>query len=405
MDIKIIEQILDTKVKNLEPKFKETLLRELVNDESIMNLTNKDKLLSKIRDKLKLNKSYSFSSKYYYSLRGWDDDTSINKCKEFNKSVIKRKSFYTVSTWIDLINPSTNKNYTIEEASHEIKKRRPTNIEYWLNKKLSFEEATQTLSQYQKTQSKKNVSKHKDREDRTSTQTKYWLNRKNVNTGKLYTADETNDMLRKRQDTVGIFAYISRAESVNIGVRNWIESINNKDRESYISFLLTAIDNINSIEDVKKLISEYKLSKKQASKESLRYFGPLYKILYKRYKIALGAFGSKEMWLQYSSNKRYRYDFTILDKKIIIEYDGYFHYTNTSNTNESTVQSTDIIKTQLAFDNGYTLYRISGKNSVDHNRKQILKILSDHDIHISLIELSKYYGYKRALRAITNDNT
>ena len=77
-------------------------------------------------------------------------------------------------------------------------------------------------------------------------------------------------------------------------------------------------------DDWRKFYTEQKIGK--ASKESLKVFIPVYKKLRKTlnlYDIIFGIKGLHELFLYDSENKkRYLYDFTILSKKIIIEFNG-----------------------------------------------------------------------------------
>jgi hypothetical protein len=95
----------------------------------------------------------------------------------------------------------------------------------------------------------------------------------------------------------------------------------------------------------------------RASKESLKIFIPLYKLLrihgILREDIYFGVSGSNEYRLYDSINKKLRmYDFTILSKKLIIEYDGMFWHTNPEHI------ANDQYKDSLADGTGFTIYRI-----------------------------------------------
>lgn len=107
-----------------------------------------------------------------------------------------------------------------------------------------------------------------------------------------------------------------------------------------------------------------------ASKSSLKVFIPLYKYIRKIYKIPkseifLGISGSREFRIK-TKTKLFLYDFTILSKKIIIEYNGlyyhilpdasnlYIHYNKPICDIENKINR-DIIKKEAAVHNGFNI--------------------------------------------------
>jgi hypothetical protein len=111
-----------------------------------------------------------------------------------------------------------------------------------------------------------------------------------------------------------------------------------------------------------------------ASKESLRYFIPLYKKLRAsgilREDIYFGVDGSEEYFIyNKKSRKIYFYDFTILSKKIIIEYDGVYWHSDISSKNA------DLIKENLAKECGFKLFRIPSEIKYEQKQKIIQEVI------------------------------
>lgn len=118
----------------------------------------------------------------------------------------------------------------------------------------------------------------------------------------------------------------------------------------------------------------------EASYESLKnLFIPLYKILRKkgmsRDDVSWGIFGSKEFRIYLDKRGHYRYDFTIHSKKIIIEYDGWCHFSDVYGN----VSGRDKHKELKAVENGYHLYRFSYLNDPQQFIKEIIEIIGEFD--------------------------
>lgn len=108
----------------------------------------------------------------------------------------------------------------------------------------------------------------------------------------------------------------------------------------------------------------------KASKESLKYFIPLFKFLRKRgvlrEDIYFGIDGSSEYYIFDKTTKRLKfYDFTILSKKLIIEYDGVFWHSS-----EKSIEN-DKFKTELCEQHGFTMLRIKSEMPFTENNNLI----------------------------------
>ena len=108
--------------------------------------------------------------------------------------------------------------------------------------------------------------------------------------------------------------------------------------------------------------------KGSASKESLELLLPIWGFC-----LGMGlnvAFGYKDMEEFYvEADRKYYYDFVILDKKIIIEYDGYMYHYNEDEIgvnhfliDKQSIIDNDEAKEKVALEKGYKLIRIN-KNS------------------------------------------
>jgi len=144
---------MDNVIKNLKPDLRETILSEVIS----ANITLKKDIEKYIRDKLDLSKSGGLHTKKYWILRGWSFDESYVKSKE-NKQK-NCKSVYSRDFWLEQINPTTNKLYTIEEADCERNSRRPIRKEYWIKRGHSEVEADQLAKETKVSNNKKGAKK------------------------------------------------------------------------------------------------------------------------------------------------------------------------------------------------------------------------------------------------------
>ena len=291
----------------------------------------------------------------------------------------KYKSPMKWQFWIvwEKINPDTGKIYTEEEAKHHIKSFRKPNFEYWLKRCSTVEEAeTEFLKfkEYSRELLKEQRIKHKGRKDRTATQIGYWLK-------KGYSEEEAAEKLRERQLTFTLEKCIKKYGKEEGRKRyldrqiKWQETIKNKEDQSFHRLksmsLEMFIERGMTIDDYckhrknKDKSDEYLLRKTKeyvisnnlelntetfnqyyyrfkrdllkirgfASRESLRYFIPLYKFCRRNWierdDIMIGLSGSKEFTIVRDIPRKgkrghlfraFRFDFTILSKKLIFEY-------------------------------------------------------------------------------------
>ena len=221
-----------------------------------------------------------------------------------------------------------------------------TCIEYWISKGYNENEARNIISDRQR---KNSIEQIMDRHNCTYT------------------------------DAVNIQADIYNRRLVTIQNKPQHEQdyINSKKDSGSFDYCLRKCNNDHSLALV--LYNELKRKRcvpaGKASKESLKYFIPLYKILrkngYCRQDIFFGISGSSEYWLKDISRKLfYLYDFTILSQRIIFEYDGIKWH------DESNLQH-DLDKTALAESNGFTVIRIKSDWSDEMKFNIIKTVLND----------------------------
>lgn len=299
---------------------------------------------------------------------------------------IKKLSPMVIQFWI-------NKGLTEDEAIYKIKTFRKLNKEYWTSRGYNEDDAILKVKEFQQKQGniagknrKENPEKYKDR---FSTSLEYWIKRTN-------TIEEAIDKYKDRQTTFSLEKCINKYGQI-IGEQKWKErqekwqnNLNNKSDEekqrinklkdgSSIDFFLKKG---YSIEEAKKL---YKISCKKkvcpttlghSSKESLKIFEPLYYLLIEKYNVKvndiyIGFKFSKEFYIC-TDERYYFYDFTIISKKIIIEYNGSkFHSPPNLNEEEKTrwkslynnisynkVLEFDNKKIKIAEDNGFKVFII-----------------------------------------------
>lgn len=393
-----ISELMDKKIKNLNPRFKEKILLELMDDSDIVTLRNKNKIVSIIRKKLNILNSVSVNTPRYYTLRGWSVEEANYKAKTHNAGISRLDSVYRWQSWLTKVNPQTNKLYDEQEAKDAVAERRPTNIKYWTAKFNDIDIATAKWKEYQAQQSYKSNMVHYV--GRMPTQVKYWTNRINDATGVNYTAKEAALMVAIRQNTTGIVAHINRQNDIQKGVRSYAETVKGAAKDALLEYLLDAIVEYNTVDDVLMKIHEFNTTIGSASTESLRYLGPMYTALCDDFDIYIGAYGKHELWLYGENGAKVRYDFAIPSHKLIIEYDGTGHFEGNGYNKRDIVTSKDAYKDNLAKSLGYTVCRVSIQSLTPTGiRLKILTALKSVGIDVPLEKLRTNNGYRKLKNA------
>lgn len=322
-----ILNLIEARLPNLHTSLK----TELVSQLSSLYPCKKHVLYSAINSFKKEHKIIAVGkfTKRYWSSRGWPEDqiSELTISNPRNKNNLS--SPMTINHWLTKINPATNSLYTREEAEFKIKSHRKMNIEYWLNRGFSKDEAILKISEYQRENGNKFSDKNKKYpekySDRTWTQLDYWIK-------KGYSIDESIQIISKKQNKVSISSFINRYGE-EVGKLKYESFINNVKYGASINYY---IDKFGEIEGP-LVYKKYTISKspKHTSKESLKFFIPLYKRLrslgFNTSDIFWGISGSKEYYLYDDSiHSIFFYDFCIPKIKKIIEYHGTSFHPNPS---------------------------------------------------------------------------
>jgi G:T-mismatch repair DNA endonuclease (very short patch repair protein) len=144
------KEVMGKIIKNLNPLLYQKLLKEILDS----NITNNKKVIEQfLRDQLGLTKILSTHSKKYWILRGWTEEESYVKSKEYRR--VNRKSVYSRDFWLEKINPITGVCYTEIEADFERNSRRPIRKEYWIKQGYTENEAFELAKVFKEKNNKK----------------------------------------------------------------------------------------------------------------------------------------------------------------------------------------------------------------------------------------------------------
>jgi hypothetical protein len=364
-------------LEDLSDPYKKELLEKVI-QEKPKNRTEMDKLLSAFRNNKKFLKLGKFTKNYWIQ-RGWSESEAQIKKKENKVNNQPYGSPMQKKYWMNFTNPQTDKKYTEREAEYKIKSQRKINIEYWIEKGQTEIEAIESVKKLQKENSKKISDKIKTNpenyRDRTWTQYKYWMK-------KGLSEIEAKEKVSSIQDKLSMEFLISKHGEIE-AIKKYqeiSESLSNSQKiESYIEKYGEEIGKERYREKIRKSTLDLPMT----SIESIKFFIPLYKKIRKyfsREDIFWGIGGSKEYFLLDKDNSKiFFYDFTILSKKIIIEYHGKRWHPNPSWDNEkwnnwelfgldaNKKRSLDLYKNHIAEKQGFTVIEIfsDGKEKLD----------------------------------------
>ena len=315
-----ILNLIETRIPNLH----ESLKKELYSRLSKIYPCKKHILYSEINVFKKENNIIAvgkFTKKYWIS-RGWADDDAIKLTKLNPRDKERLSSPMTLAHWLTKINPSTSQFYTEDEASFKIKSHRKLNIEYWINRGYSQEEAKIKVSQYQKENGNKFSEKNKKfpekYSDRTWTQINYW-----INLG--YSQEEATQIISTSQDKTSIASFVNRYGE-DEGKKKYATFIKKLSYGSSVEYYINKYGKEEGQLKYEKYLFS-KIPKTFTSKESIKFFIPIYKELRKmnltKSDIFWGIGGSREYYMfDKSTNSIFFYDFCIPKLKKIIEYHG-----------------------------------------------------------------------------------
>ena len=280
-----------------------------------------------------LVKNYTFKTKKwgdikYFIERGWSKSNALEEISKRNKE-IKQRNRLCEEYWI-------NKGYTKEEAINQISQQQqksskcvktyhgkskkmliekgyteeeinricltPTNVKFWINKGYNENEAKNLVAELQLSNSFKAIEKRKEAPELfsaiTETQIGYWIN-------KGYSEREANELLSKRQSTFTLEKCIKKYGEE-------IGRVKYKNRQ--IKWRKKLLDSGN-------LASGYsKISQELFNEVIKKYPVDLNKVYY--------ATHNGEFYIRMKGSDFYQYDFTDLDKRKIIEFNGDMYHAN-----------------------------------------------------------------------------
>lgn len=148
--LEIVNNVLDIKIQNIEPKFREYMFNILFNLQTVTSVAAcREIVYQQFIPKTRLSKK----SKQYWIDRGWTSNESYVKSKE-NKPK-NCKSVYSKEFWLEKINPATNTYYTVDETDFERNSRRPIRKEYWIKKGYSEGKSIQLANEAKEKNNKK----------------------------------------------------------------------------------------------------------------------------------------------------------------------------------------------------------------------------------------------------------
>jgi hypothetical protein len=371
-------------IKDLSEGFKKELLN-LIEIKNPVNRSSMDAILMEFRKNKGFTKVGRFT-KLYWTQRGWNDDDAELKKKASKVNNQPHGTPMQKSFWMKIENPNTGKKYTESEAEYKIKSQRKFNIEYWIEKGQTLDEAKNEVKKFQTKNSRKmvqNLEKNpKKYTSRTWSQYRYWMEKHGlpeedakkkvsdlqgmINVSKLM--EKYGDFEgRKRYDT--ICKNLSKSHRIEGYIERYGEEVG---REEYNkNLVLKASTASTSKESIKFFISIYKKIRNYVGKEDIFW----------------GISGSKEYFLWDSENaKIFFYDFTILSKKIIIEYHGKRWHPNPSWDNEkwkkwelfgmnaNEKRAFDLYKNSVAEKMGFTVIEVFSDTCGEFDVNELIKI-------------------------------
>jgi len=248
-------------------------------------------------------------------------------------------------------------------------------IEYWLKKGVSYDDAKEKIHEIQKANNVRAVKTKKLNPIKINPyDVGHWVS-------KGYCDEDAKIKVEQLlfKTNVSLPSMIAR-HGEEIGTKIYNES-KIKRQETYIKKLKNG---------------DYDGLYKNASKESLKYFIPLYKLLrtqhgIERDDIYFGISGSKEFYLASGTKYYFLYDFTIRSKKIIIEYNNVRWHPHPDMFSEDewrdwrlfnlTAQEkydNDSFKIDIAKKLGYKCLIIWNLDSYDDNMKKILEFIGEN---------------------------
>lgn len=253
----------------------------------------------------------------------------------------------TTRHWMSRINETTGQPYTEEEADFRVKSQRKTNPEYWLSRGHSKEFALEQVSKFQSEMgllfSKKNSSNPSKYRARTWTQIEYWIHRG-------FSESEAIYIISNKQNIGSLESFIGRYGSV-LGPMKHKEFCEKMSHSQSLAGFIDRYGPSDGPMQYQRSVAARVTSLPRVSRESILYFAPLYSRLRKsgvdRSDIFWGTVWSSEYYLS-GPDVFFKYDFTVLSRKKIIEYHGEAFHPNPN------WESSRLSKWRMPFDQNMT---------------------------------------------------
>lgn len=354
-----IMQKLDELIVDFSSQYKDEVTMEVIskNPRSINQLNI---IIREFKNKKGFSK-IGRNTKEYWIQRGWSVDESIEKKSKYKVNHQPNGSPMSVNYWIKKNNPKTGNPYTLEEAQYKVKSQRPFNKEYWIERGFSIDEAELEVSRSQK----RNSGKRLNYKGVTWNQYEYWIKKgMNIEEAKSKVSDlqktiDLNKLIDKHGDIEGRERYDNICKNLSFS-----QSLEGK------------ISNYGEIEGRIRYKNDLykKCNISPVSKESLRFFIPIYKQFRKYFgkeEIYWGIDGSKEYFIYDENHKKiFFYDFCIPKIKLIIEYQGVRWHPNPSwnsekwdkwslfGMNSTEKRSLDLTKNSVAESRGFKIIEV-----------------------------------------------
>lgn len=340
--------------------------------------------------------------------------------------------------WIirERINPDTGKIFTEDEAKIHVSSFRKMSKHYWIKRGYSEEDAIAKVLEIQSMLGNKASEKNRGRIDMRPTQKEYWIKRG-------FSEEKSIEIIKDKQKTFTLEKCIEKYGDEDGRTRyldrqiKWQETLKNKEDQSFHRLKSMSLEMFiergmtiddyckhrknrdnsdeyllrktkeyllsNNLEQNTKTFNQYYYRFKRdllkvrgvASRESLRYFIPLYKFCRRngimRDDIMIGISGSKEFVIKRNIkrtgkkgvDRQFRFDFTILSKKLIFEYNNIDFHPNPdimgeefdnflvplSNMPAKEKYEYDKLKMRTAREHGYNLHIIWSNEDFEKQMK------------------------------------
>lgn len=358
----------------------------------------------------------------FWETRGFNSDESEKKAKQFSSTA--------VSNLHSSRSPEERKKNAVKANKQRIKQMREleksdpqkfkeqlsTTLEFYLAKGLCLEDAEKALKERQSTFSKKKLIEKYGEEDglkMLEDRNNKWINslKENNNWNELSKSKAVTlqKSITKYGEEDGTKRYNNWIEKTNqskdafitrygeeIGLSKYIEKNKKVGYANTKEYYLERYGEKEGLSKWKERLDKISVSQGKASQESLNVFLPLLEIYRNKFTCYLGYDGYNEWFIwDNDSNEQRRYDFTLREAKLIIEYNGETFHPNKNTLTESewnvwvspfTKETADEVyckdreKIRIAIENGFKVLELWSSASVEENIKIAQRFIEENTI-------------------------